>query len=463
MYDPYDRIQTKATWDTQNLLVNMAEQTEAMKKQKEQLDKLREMGLSAQTIDILGLGKAENAQQLNNIMGDATPESIAALNAAAKERAGAAGALYTDDSNTDLKRAREDLNKALKDQEEDYLKSVKRSQEDLAQVPQGQQRRLHQGDDAAARDDLKRNLRNAQDDLRTTLGDMAEDRDTAMDRAETALDIQLTRMAEDIKEADMVIAGDMETLAEETNRAIHGKTVHWTKLMKNDTQLWLTGWKQDVIPQVKAAYAGDGHHRRPTWPPCQGAGQRRRRPPGTPTAPTGPPATAAAAGTPRAARSRAGPRTPRPTTSTSRPTAGEFVQPVKAVNYYGAGVHGGGAHPALPQGDRRSSLAEGGMVYKQMETWLHKNLPGRGDHQLLPAGRDHGAGQRLDARPGQGAGHGPEHDHLQQDPGHLRQEDPPALLLPGRRAHHPARASRGRWTASPRATTGTTCTGRCSR
>lgn len=371
MYDPYERIQTKATWDTQNLLVNMAEQTEAMKKQKDQLDKLREMGLSAQTIDILGLGKTENAQQLNNIMGDASPENIAALNAAAKQRAEAAGTLFTDSSNTDLKRSREDLNKSLADQEKDYLESVKRSQEDLRKSLRDSERDFARAMKRSA-DDLKRNLRNAQDDLHLALKDMATDRDTAMARAEEQLGIQLSRMAEDIKEADMIISADMETLAEETNKAIHGKTVHWTKLMKDDTKLWLTGWNNDVIPQVKTAYAAMGINAKDV------AAASTSGAPGSSTAGHSDGSYGSSSHGGGGGLAEGGPVpgwSPHPKADNVKinATAGEFMQPVKAVNHYGADFMEAVRTLRFP---KEQALAEGGMVYKQMETWLHKNLPG---------------------------------------------------------------------------------------
>ena len=367
MYDPYDRIQTKATWDTQNLLVNMASQTEAMQKQKAQLDELRKMGLSAQTIDILGLGKTENAQQLNNIMADASPEAIAQLNAAARERAKAAGALYTDQSNTDLKRSREDFNKSMKDQEEDYLKSVQRSQEDLAKSLRDSQRDFDKAM-RRSREDFARNLRNAREDLNLSLADMAKDRDTSMARAEKALGVQLSRMQEDIAEADKVISADMVTLAEETNKAIHGKAVDWQKIMKNDTKSWVTSFKSDVVPQLNSVWKSMGLDVKDI-----AAVSVTGKSSGGGTYMTG-------GGKPTAYGEGGSidgwsPH-PKADNVLVRATAGEFMQPVKAVNHYGPGFMEAVRSLRFPREMAAQGLAEGGMVYKQMAAWVHKNLPG---------------------------------------------------------------------------------------
>ena len=88
MYNPYERIMTQPAWDTQNLMGNMKEQTEAMEKQSQQLAALRKKGVSQQTIDTLELYKPENAQQLDYMTSDLKqdPKLVERLNQQAASR-----------------------------------------------------------------------------------------------------------------------------------------------------------------------------------------------------------------------------------------------------------------------------------------------------------------------------------------------------------------------------------------
>lgn len=250
MYDPYARIQTKATYDAQNLMLNLREQNEAMAKQKSQLDRLREMGLSGQAIDQLGLGKAENAQQLNNIMADATtdPRVLAQLNAVAKQRGALAGALVTDDSNTDYKRQRQDFNKGLKDMAADRRTSLKRSREDLARSlsdeNQAFEKSLKRG--AEAHD---RNAQRVAADLARTLGQMAADQAKNLSRQETALETSLGRMEADVKRSDEVINGSFTELSDAVSKSMAGQVGTYSKLIVNQTAQAVKDVRTKVIPE----------------------------------------------------------------------------------------------------------------------------------------------------------------------------------------------------------------------
>ena len=259
MLDPYTRIQTQATWDAKNLLVNMQEQTTAIAKQKTQLDQLRALGLSAQAIDILGLGKAENAQQVSNLLADAQsdPKVLAQITEEAKKRAAAAGALYTDSSNKDLRRQAEDFAKTLKDQAQDYETAVKDNREALARGLRDSETDFRKSMTRSAAD-YKHTLRLSQQQLGITLDHMAEDYARAYDRTEEARRTTLSRMREDLKRADQSIGGDFKTLNAQVNKALRGQAVDWRKIVKDDTKIWISDMRTKVMPDIAKVFSAYG-------------------------------------------------------------------------------------------------------------------------------------------------------------------------------------------------------------
>lgn len=352
MYDPYTRIQTKATYDAKNLLLNMQEQTEALAKQKDQLDQIRQMGLSQQAIDVLGLGKTENAQQLNNLMADAlsNPEMIAQINAAAQQRAAAAGGLFTDQSNTDLRRAREDQAQALKDAEADFTKNMGRARADLAKSMGDSEKDFHKSMTRNATD-FAYNLSQSRRDLGTTLADMEKDKNTSMARMSTSFNTSMTRMAEDIHEADLVIAGDFATLAAETNKAIHGQAVDWQKLLKTDTQSWVTDMQKNVIPKIEGVYSATGV----VWGTGKGTGAEAYDPTGTKRRQGGTTKDAEGGLIPGSSPSSMADDVPLMATS------GEFMQPVGTVQHYGVNAMEALRTRRIPK-EALEGYASGGLV-----------------------------------------------------------------------------------------------------
>lgn len=252
MYDPYKRIQTQATWDARNLIVNIEEQTAKLAEQKANLDKLRNAGLSQQSIDQLGLGKAENALQVANLVQDqaSDPAVIAALNKAAADKAAAAGTLFTDQANKDLRRQREDFNKSLQDQLDDFNKSLGDMNADLEKSLKDSEHAFNvsQGRVTA---DYNYNLQQSNKLFNQSLAYMEGDYNKALNRSQAQLDTSLARMHGDLLEADHVIAGSMEDLAAQYNKAIHGQAVHWQGIMKNDSEAWIKDMQANVIPQIK--------------------------------------------------------------------------------------------------------------------------------------------------------------------------------------------------------------------
>ena len=259
MYDPYSRIQTKPTWDSANMTANIEEQTAALVKQKRQLDELRKAGLSSKSIDQLGLGKAENAQQVDNLASDAItdPRGVAKLNAAAAAKSSAAGALTLDSSNKDLRRSREDLAKTFKDNEDDLKKNLARSRVDLSKNLNDQASDFRKNLDRTSTDYKISLVRNAFD-LKVALGDMEYQQNLSLDRQERAFTLSLGRIDRALLEADKSVGQDFKTLSNAYNKAIHGTAITWGTTMKNDSAALIATVSNDLVPGLKAAWADAG-------------------------------------------------------------------------------------------------------------------------------------------------------------------------------------------------------------
>ena len=67
---------------------------------------------------------------------------------------------------------------------------------------------------------------------------MEDDQTKAMKRARTNFQTSLTRMAQDLKEGDKTIGGNINQLSKQYNRAIHGQAVHWQGIMRKDSKSW---------------------------------------------------------------------------------------------------------------------------------------------------------------------------------------------------------------------------------
>lgn len=259
LMDPYQRIQTSPTWDARNLVVNLQEQADRTKQQLEQLQQLRAKGLSGSAIDQLGLGKAENAQQVNNLFLDALndPAVLKQINDVAKARATAASQLFTDESNKELERQKADFKQQLADQAQDYRISIQRSRADLAKGLADASTDLRKSL-ARGAEDFRYSMAQSRRQLNISLTDMATDLAKARSRSQDQLNTSLKRMREDIRMADQTINGSMADLAEQVNRAIHGKAVNWQRILKNDTATWVSDMQRNVIPKLNAVFSSFG-------------------------------------------------------------------------------------------------------------------------------------------------------------------------------------------------------------
>lgn len=232
IYDPYHRITTQAVWDGRQLLVNLQEQATAMKTQQTNLGRARHMGLSPQVIDLLGLGKSENSQQLAKLIADmmSDPKLAAQLNATAGNRLNLTSAFVNDPSNKETVRAKEDFNRSLADQQKDFTLSMNRQQADFTKQ-MGRSRTSFNRQMAYAAQDFHTSLEDMSADQHLALARAAKDQAIAMSRAETQFNTSMKRMDADLKRQDEVISADFNTLMAETMKALNGQAVDWGKVV----------------------------------------------------------------------------------------------------------------------------------------------------------------------------------------------------------------------------------------
>jgi SLT domain-containing protein len=248
MTDPYTRTAVKPTWDAANLAVNMKQQNKELTRQKEQLTAVRKAGLTDSAIDQLGLGKTENAQQLSQLAGDfkADPKLVGQLNALAKAKEKATGALFDDKSNKANVRAVEDFNKGLDDMAKNMDISRKQASEDLVKI-QGDQLQAFNVQMDRGRIAYGKSMRRALADFNLNMAHLDTDNQTALGRMETAFNTSMTNMAVDLANGDTEISGDFKTLQTATEKAMKGQSKSWTGLIKQDGKDFIKNINDEVL------------------------------------------------------------------------------------------------------------------------------------------------------------------------------------------------------------------------
>ena len=396
MLDPYDRIQTKATWDVQNLMVNMKQQNEAMEKQKSQLDELRKLGVSKQVIDQLQLGKTENAQQVNNLAMDLNknPNAVKDLNAVGVQRGKDAGALYNDTSNTEHERAKEDLKKNLGDMAVDIKTSLKQSKVAFTNA-QNDQEKAFQLSLARTVADYAKNLKWTREATAINLSYMALDNKKASDRAALALAVSLKNMNTDITDADSSILGNLTELHDAAVKTMTGHFGSYKGIMSRDLSDLIDTMNKKA-PEAAAALAKFG------LTPAEIANTTKAAAAQT---------TATQAGAQRKGRASGGPIDgfsphSRADNIEINATAGEFMQPVDAVAHYGTDVMEKIRTKKIPKSaltdySEPAGYAAGGMVWPSMWEWAHKKFPGtQMTSNYRPGGMSyHAQGSAIDLAP----------------------------------------------------------------
>jgi len=201
MYNMYQRIAVQRTASADWLLFNAQDQLEAMQGQSHDLDRLRNMGMSDNAIQQLGLTDPKNAQQLARLVSDVAedPKLIKQFNESVSKRLKAAGALVKDESSTEWQEFRRN-----------YRLQRTRAQEDF-------DRNMRQG-----RQDFHRSLDRQDEDFRRSLRRQDEDFEISMDRMADQYEKTMTRASEDLARAADTIDGNFAQILRRSTKNLSG-------------------------------------------------------------------------------------------------------------------------------------------------------------------------------------------------------------------------------------------------
>lgn len=221
VYDTYARVNVQRTWDSQNLLQNMADQQKRLDEQQANLKKLRGMGMSGDAISQLGLNDPANAQQLARTVDDlmSDPSLVKKFNESVSNRIKAAGKVVTDQDNEQWKemqrsfkqnqdRSLTDFNQSLSRQDRQFNTQLadQRNERNISIAQQTADFNMQMARSATAfnlqmthnRDDFNRNVQNQRTDYNTQMGYMAHDFQLQIDRANKAFQDSATDMTDQI-------------------------------------------------------------------------------------------------------------------------------------------------------------------------------------------------------------------------------------------------------------------------
>jgi murein DD-endopeptidase MepM/ murein hydrolase activator NlpD len=248
MYDPFKRMSLEQTWSGAGLLDNMKRQQEAFEGQIANLEKIRELGVSQQAIDLLGLNDPNKAQQLNRIVSDLQGAGgagmVAGFNEVAAQRQAAAGTLFGAENDIGARQAEEDYKTQLDRMAEDRTQWLADAEEDYKQ----QRSRA----DAAFQTSMTR----AQEAFDTTMQYMEDAHARSLERMSEAHDTSIDRAAENFAAQFEEIGGEFETLANATKTALEGGVVEWGEIVAGGGETMSTAFAnatKDVPADFTAA------------------------------------------------------------------------------------------------------------------------------------------------------------------------------------------------------------------
>ena len=232
LYDPYKRIQAQQVWDARSLLQNLKEQNEAIKKQADELNEAKALGLSQAAISQLDLSNPQNAQQLAKLLAQLRqdPNLVAQYNQAAATRTDASGDLVSQ-SDT-YARAAEDFKTSMSDAEIDFQKSMARSREDFKKGLADNELDFQKSMKRARADYLK-GLSDNEHDFKVQMGYARADFKTQMTYAETQHTKSMTRMEQDLTKSLTRAEQDLLTFAKDINEGPAGIIAAFNKAWGN--------------------------------------------------------------------------------------------------------------------------------------------------------------------------------------------------------------------------------------
>lgn len=231
MMSPMERITAQRTWSAGGLAGNLAEQNEAVRKQLETLEKLKEQGLSQDAIDILGLADAGNAMQAASLAG-MTPEEIAALNKQAADRIELGGSIVEGGWNEDIRNQMEDFQRQLDRQEEQYIISRDRMVEQFA-LSMARAEEDFKLSMARSDEDFNTSMARGQEAFALSMARMEEDMNLSIARQKEAFDRNIGRMHEDLVRMYDDLKMSEEERAGVIEQILRGETVSYDEFISN--------------------------------------------------------------------------------------------------------------------------------------------------------------------------------------------------------------------------------------
>lgn len=247
MQDIFQRITTVPTWDAQNLLTNAQDQNAQFRQQQQNLQQVRNMGVSSDVIKQLGLNDPKNAQQLARMVQDLAqdPSLVDSWNKAIKDRLSLADAFNKDKDNeayTEMERqfkltadrAVEDFNRMADRGAEAYNRSISRMQEDYSKM----QSRMS--------DDYEKTTSRGQEDYARMMARNSEDYARAMAQTVADWSKQMSRAQADLNRSFEETTGTFEELSEKALSRMTGTAKDQLKKLLDALGLGRDGVKKNA-------------------------------------------------------------------------------------------------------------------------------------------------------------------------------------------------------------------------
>lgn len=235
MADIYQRLTVRPTWDAQNLSANAREQATTFRQQLSNLKKLRKMGISSESIKMLGLNDPSNAQQVARMTADleSSPELVGEFNQIAQERLDISKQFVFDADNTqwqEMERSFQLANQrnadafklSMDQMDEDYKKSLDRQDTDYKTSLDRQELQY------------KEQRARANADFVESLANMEKDFATSLDHSQTLFNQQFEEITGDLVDLEDEALGMFSGVAKTQLEELQGHFATMTPLIATE-------------------------------------------------------------------------------------------------------------------------------------------------------------------------------------------------------------------------------------
>jgi TP901 family phage tail tape measure protein len=224
--DPYQRMNVQQTWSMGGIAQNMREQLQAAQDQLENLQKLRDAGLSRDAISQLGLNDTKNAMQVQQFVWDMASggANIEDLNKLAQDRISVAGELFGPEWDESAKRAEEDYQRGLDHMAEDRRQWLADSTADYQQ---------QMADNEVA---FQTAQKRANEQFEIQMRYMEEAYNRSLDRMNEANATAVRRAAESFEAQFEVMTTNFDKLNAAYQTALAGGIPDWNSIIASGTK-----------------------------------------------------------------------------------------------------------------------------------------------------------------------------------------------------------------------------------